>query len=127
MPDERDDDARSCSGTYWVSFAKGKGFKITNPDYLEYQYIGVKYQPVVLGVRPEHLYERMIKDSVFSREALKVTVEVIKPVSGEVLVLASFGSVRFTACSGPNTSDQPHAYFEMLKDMKHPLFRQDYW
>lgn len=98
-------------------FAKGDDFKLALPKAREDQFLNVKGQAVVLGMRPEHLYERTPKDPAPEGERLNVTVEVVEPVGKEVFVLATVGSSRLTACVGPNTGARPHAAFELVVDM----------
>jgi multiple sugar transport system ATP-binding protein len=98
-------------------FLKGDGFRLAVPKGLKSRYLQVKGKEAILGIRPEHIYEKGAKDPFPGGEVLQVVIEVVEPVGSEVILLASCGSTQVTACMDPQTNAKPHKEMEFLIDM----------
>ena len=72
---------------------------------------------VVLGIRPQHIYEPWAQGALAHGEPLKARVEVIEPVGPEVILLTSCGHDPVTICVDPKISATRHAEMEFLVDM----------
>jgi multiple sugar transport system ATP-binding protein len=109
-----------------ILFAQGEKFKLAIPASLRKRFLGAKGRRAVLGIRPEHLYEKGIKSPFHGGEILRVEIEVVEPVGSEVILIASCGSVNITACVDPQTEAKPGTSMELLVDMNRMhLFDKD--
>ena len=98
-------------------FAEGEGFKLAIPTNLRERFIGAKDREAVLGIRPEHLFEKGIKSPFPGGEILRVSIDVVEPVGSEVILIASCGSASITASVDPQTEVKPGMAMELLVDM----------
>lgn len=98
-------------------FVIGDSFKLTIPKDLQPRYLKAKDKQAILGIRPEHIYDKAMKGPFPGGEILKVTIEVVEPVGPEVIILASCASAQITACLDPQTTGKPHMEREFLIDM----------
>jgi len=96
---------------------EGENFKMAVPRSLRNRYLKTKDQETVLGIRPQHIFDKGIKGSFPGGEPLRATVEVVEPVGSEVILLATCGSAQVTAMVAPQTPAKPHAEIEFLVDM----------
>ena len=97
--------------------AKSNNFKLTIPDSLYDRFVKAKNRKVILGIRPEHIYDKEIKGAFQEGETLKVTIDVVEPIGSEIILLASCGSDQMTARVDPQTRAKPQAEMEFLLDM----------
>jgi multiple sugar transport system ATP-binding protein len=100
-------------------FVEGKNFKMAVPAGLQDRYLKVKDREAVLGIRPQHIFDRGIRGQFPGGELLRATVEVVEPVGSEVILLATCGSAQLTAMVDSQTLAKPHAEIEFLVDMNH--------
>ena len=98
-------------------FVHGEKFKLAVSDVLKDRFIKAKDREVLLGIRPEHLYDKKLKGPFPSGENLKVDIDVVEPVGSELILIVSLGSVQLTACVGPQSHAKPHMAMELLVDM----------
>jgi len=98
-------------------FLEGESFKMAVPKSLRDRYHKVKNQKAILGVRPQHIFDKEIKGQFPGGEPLRATIEVVEPVGSEVILLASCGSAQLTASVDPETRAKPHDEIEFLVDM----------
>jgi multiple sugar transport system ATP-binding protein len=98
-------------------FIQGDKFKLEIPENLHSRYLKIKAQKAIWGIRPEHLYDRVIKGPFPGGERMSATVKVIEPVGSEVILLCSSGSTHLTACVDPHTNAKPHDEIEFIVDM----------
>jgi len=98
---------------------KGDGLKFLVPADLRERHLRAKDREAVLGIRPQHIYDREMKGPVNGAQALRMTVEIIEPVGVEVILYGSCGSAQLTACVDPKTRAAPHRESEFLVDMNH--------
>ena len=97
--------------------AKGKNFQLAIPDSLYDRFAKAKNREVILGIRPEHIYDKEIQGAFLEGETLKVTIEVVEPIGSEIILLASCGSDQLTARVDPQTRAKPQEEMEFLLDM----------
>ena len=98
-------------------FIQGEKFKLAIPETLQSRYLEVKDHKAILGIRPEHFYNKEIKDHFPGGETMRATVEVIEPVGSEVILLCSCGSTQLMACVDPQTKTRTREEIELIVDM----------
>jgi multiple sugar transport system ATP-binding protein len=81
------------------------------------RYAKIKEKKCILGLRPEHIYDKEIKGELPSGAIIKVTVDVVEPVGSEIILLVSCGSDQLTACVDPRTRAKPHLEMDLVIDM----------
>ena len=73
--------------------------------------------PVVLGIRPEHVRDRMELPDAPSDRVVTATVDVVEPLGSETLVHATLGShpivVRFEGRSSPSVQAPVDLVFDL--------------
>lgn len=97
--------------------ASSNNFKLTIPDNLYDRFVKAKNREVIMGIRPEHIYDKEIKRALPDGDTLRVTVEVVEPLGSEIILLASCGSDQLTARVEPQTRAKPKMEMEFLLDM----------
>jgi multiple sugar transport system ATP-binding protein len=100
-----------------VLVLKGEGFQFVVPEQFRDRYLKAKDRDAILGVRPQHIYDREIKGPMDGAQPLRMTVEIIEPVGVEVILYGSCGLAQLTACVDPKTRAVPHRESEFLVDM----------
>ena len=95
---------------------KGDSFQLTIPDGLQDRFLQAKDRELVLGIRPEHIYDKTIKGPFPGGEPLRATVEVVEPIGSQVILLASCGTENLTASVDPQTRAKPNMKLEFLVD-----------
>ncbi|MBW2059585.1 MAG: sn-glycerol-3-phosphate ABC transporter ATP-binding protein UgpC [Deltaproteobacteria bacterium] len=100
-----------------VLVVQGEGFKLPIPKHLYERFGKAKDQEVILGIRPEHIYDKEIKGPFPGGEVLKATVDVFEPLGSEVILQAACGPYEITACVDPRTRARVHDDVEFLVDM----------
>jgi len=100
-------------------FVQGENFKMAVPGSLRNRYLKVKDQEAILGIRPQHIFDKEIRGPFPGGELLRATIEVVEPVGSEVILLASCGSAQLIAIVDPQTLAKSHAEIEFLVDMNH--------
>jgi len=96
---------------------KGEAFEFAVPGHLRDSHLRAKDREAILGIRPQHIYDREIKGPMEGAQALRMTVEIIEPVGVEVILYGSCGLAQLTACVDPKTRAVPHRESEFLVDM----------
>jgi multiple sugar transport system ATP-binding protein len=103
-----------------------EGNRLAIPKQLQDRYAKGKDRKMILGIRPEHIYDSALKGPFPGSERVPATVEVIEPIGSEVILLSTFGSVHLTSRVDPLTKAKPHTPIEFLIDMnKVHLFDKD--
>lgn len=102
-----------------VLYLKGSHFKLPVPRSRQNQYLRANGQEAILGIRPEHIFDRAIADPFQGGEIIKATVEVVEPVGSYVILYASLGSDQLTISQDPKTKAKPHMEMEFLVDTNH--------
>jgi multiple sugar transport system ATP-binding protein len=88
-------------------FVQGADFKLSVPSVLRNRLAKAMEREVLLGIRPEHLYDKKIKGPFPGAGNLTVTIEVVEPL----------GSAQLTACVDPKSEARPHMVMELFADM----------
>jgi len=105
---------------------EGLGKTMAIPKPLQDRFAQAQGRPCLLGIRPEHIYDRTLKDHFPNAEQLTAVVEVVEPIGAEVILLMNKGSERLTASVDPQTKAQPSSEIELLIDMNQVhLFDQE--
>jgi multiple sugar transport system ATP-binding protein len=99
-------------------FAQNDNLKLAIPEHLHTRFVKAKNRDVILGIRPEHIYDREIKGALPEGEKLKVTIDVVEPIGSEIILLASCGTDQLTARVDPQTRATPHMEMEFMIDMR---------
>ncbi len=101
-------------------------FKIKLLDDLkEYiaDYVG---KDVVLGIRPEDIYDKLFYKESAPESTIKLTVEVIEPLGSEILAYLTTGNNQMVARLQPQTEISVNEDVEMVLDMsKIHIFAKD--
>jgi multiple sugar transport system ATP-binding protein len=100
-----------------IFYARGKNFNLKIPKENCQRYQRVKGREAILGIRPEHIYNKKLKKPFPGGELLKVMIEVVEPVGSEILLLGTCGTDQVTASVDPQTNVKPHTEMEFLVDM----------
>ena len=87
------------------------------PDVLQNRFAKAKDRQCILGIRPEHIYDRTLKEPFPNAEQLTAIVEVVEPIGAEVILLMEKGLERLTAKVDPQTKAQPLSEIDLLIDM----------
>jgi multiple sugar transport system ATP-binding protein len=94
-----------------------EGNRLAIPKQLQDRLAQGRDRKMILGIRPEHIYDSTLKGPFPGSERVPATVEVIEPVGSEVILLSTFGSVNLTSRVDPQTKAKPHTPIEFLIDM----------
>jgi multiple sugar transport system ATP-binding protein len=108
-------DAR-VTGEKGALFVEGENFRLAISDKLQDRFMQAKDRDLILGIRPEHIYDKDVKGNFPGGEILKATVEVVEPIGSQVILLASCGSSNLTACVDPQTHAKPNRELEFVVD-----------
>jgi multiple sugar transport system ATP-binding protein len=104
------------AGEKGALFIESENFRLAVSARLQDRFLHAKDRELVLGIRPEHIYEREVKGEFPGGELLKATVEVVEPIGSQVILLASCGSSNLTACVDPQTHAKPNMELEFILD-----------
>ena len=102
------------SGTLYVI---EKNFKLAVPASLRERFQKAIGKQVVLGVRPEHTYDKKLTNRFPGYESLKVQIEVIEAVGRETILHASCRAAQLVACVDHKTGAESGATMDLLIDM----------
>jgi multiple sugar transport system ATP-binding protein len=100
-------------------YVKNENMKLAIPESLHKRYLRAKDREVILGIRPEHIYNKNLKGELKGAEAIQVNIDVVEPVGKEIILLASSGEIQFSICVDLQTNVRPHDTMEMLVDMNY--------
>ncbi len=95
----------------------GDGFKLLIKKDLEHRYMKLKDQEVILGIRPEHIYDKRLKGAFPDGQTLRASIEVVEPVGAETILLARSGSNRLTIRADCQMDATPHCEMEFVIDV----------
>ncbi len=96
---------------------KNSDIKLLIPERLRARFEKAKDKEAVLGIRPEHIYDRRIKGDFEGGQPLNCMVEVVEPIGKEIILLASSGGVQLTACVDLQTKVKSHEPITFMVDM----------
>jgi multiple sugar transport system ATP-binding protein len=106
--------------------AAGENFALTVPDKLHKKFQPAQGREVIMGIRPEHIYDYAVRGPFPGGERLSALVEVVEPIGSEVVLLAVCGASQLTARVDPQTRAKPQMRLELILDMNYMhLFDKD--
>jgi multiple sugar transport system ATP-binding protein len=94
-----------------------KNFKLLIPPALHERFLQSVGRPVVLGIRPEHIYDKKLTTPFPGSESLKVEIEIVEPVGSETILHTSCGSAKLIACVDNKTEARYGTSMELMLDM----------
>jgi multiple sugar transport system ATP-binding protein len=95
----------------------GEGFKLPVPPDLHNRLARVGGRSVILGIRPQHIFDADTKKPFAGGELIEATIEIVEPVGTEVIIYGNCGPAQLTACLTPKTLAAPHRKWKFLIDM----------
>ena len=98
-------------------YARNENFTLAVPESMFDRYVSVKDSEAILGIRPEHIYDRRLMGSIPGGDSLEAHVEVFEPIGREVILITTCGSAQITACVDSQTDARQHDSIEFLVDM----------
>jgi multiple sugar transport system ATP-binding protein len=87
---------------------RGDGFSFSVPDERKNRYLKALCRPVVLGIRPEHIFDKELKGAFPGGEDLQAVVDVYEPMGSQVILRALCGSYQVLATVDPATRARVH-------------------
>ena len=96
--------------------AVGERFRFTVAEDRRERYQKAVGKDVVLGIRPEHIFDKELKGPFSGGESITVTVDVYEPMGSQVILRAMCGPHQITASVDPHTRARVHDEFEFLVD-----------
>jgi multiple sugar transport system ATP-binding protein len=86
----------------------GEGFSFSVPDERKDRYGKAVGRPVILGIRPEHIFDKEIKGNFPGGEDLPVVIDVYEPMGSQVILRALCGQRQVLATVDPTTRARVH-------------------
>lgn len=114
--------AMNCTDMHLVEekgrlLVRGGGLELGVPGSLRDRFAKAKGRDLIVGVRPEHIYDKGLKGPFPGGESLRVNVEVVEPIGSQIILLATAGEIQLTAAVDPQTRARPQTAMELLVDM----------
>jgi multiple sugar transport system ATP-binding protein len=97
-------------------YLQANAFRITVPQRLRARYEPVQGQKAILGIRPEHLFDRQIAGDMPGAAVIKVTAEIIEPIGSEIVLIVLCGPDRITARVDSKTNARSGTDMELMID-----------
>jgi multiple sugar transport system ATP-binding protein len=104
------------NGEKGALFVESENFRLAIADRLQDRFLPAQNRELILGIRPEHIYDKHVKGEFPGGEPLEATVEVVEPIGSQVILLASCGSETLTACVDPQTHAKPNTAIKFVVD-----------
>ncbi len=92
-------------------------FRVKLPDDLKEFVVDYIGKEVVLGIRPEDIYDKLFYKESAPENTVKLTVEVIEPLGSEILAYLTTGKNQVVARLQPQTEISVNEDVEMVFDM----------
>ena len=101
-------------------FLTGEGFHIKLPAdrIITLKELGAGNLPIVLGVRPESIFERHSYHGAVDGNVIKARVSILEPLGSEVLATCSFAQQEIIVRLNPRTSAKSDEVIELILDME---------
>ncbi|MEJ2100792.1 MAG: sn-glycerol-3-phosphate ABC transporter ATP-binding protein UgpC [Desulfobacterales bacterium] len=96
-----------------------ENFKLSIPAALNERFQQAAGRSVVLGIRPEHIYDKKLTTPFPGSETLEVKIEIVEPVGSEVILHTTCGSAKLVARVDNKTQAKYGASMELMLDMNH--------
>jgi multiple sugar transport system ATP-binding protein len=98
---------------------RGDGYRFTVPEERRDRYRRAIGREIVLGLRPEHIFDKDLKGPFPGGEPLHGEVEVYEPLGSEVILRAKCGPHQIIATVEPTTRARVHSHVEFLVHTHH--------
>jgi multiple sugar transport system ATP-binding protein len=98
---------------------KGESFAFSVPEDRHKRYEKALGREVILGIRPEHIFDKELKGPFPGGVELKGTIEVYEPMGSQVVLRAAMGPHQIVASVDPNTRARVHDSVAFLVDTRH--------
>jgi multiple sugar transport system ATP-binding protein len=95
---------------------RGEGFVFSVPEEKRECYQRALGREVVLGIRPEHIFDKKLKGAFPGGEPLRGTIEVYEPMGSQVILRAMCGPHQVVAAVDSKTAVRTHDAVEFLVD-----------
>jgi len=97
---------------------KGDEYRMRIPAHLQKRLGDIKDGEVILGIRPDDIYDRSIKGDFPGGQVLRVKIEVFEPLGSEVLLRARSGSDLILASVDSTTQARVRETFDLIVDTR---------
>ena len=101
---------------------RSKLFEIELPDPIRKKLMTYQNRQVVMGVRPEHLYDVSLVQSKTISKPQKIEVDVVEPIGNEIFVYFSDVDHNYCMRMAPDKLPQPGEKIEIAVDLNHVYF-----
>ncbi|MBI2264974.1 MAG: sn-glycerol-3-phosphate ABC transporter ATP-binding protein UgpC [Armatimonadetes bacterium] len=98
-------------------FVEGKGFRLLVPPERQSALESYCGREMMLGIRPEHIYDRMFAQGAIPGNTLRAAVDVMEPMGAEIYLYLSIGDNSLIARVAPHTQTQVGQDMEVVIDM----------
>jgi multiple sugar transport system ATP-binding protein len=95
---------------------ESENFQFAVRDALQDRFVRATDREMLLGIRPEHIYDRKVKGEFPGGEPLNATVDVVEPIGSQVILLVTCGTTNLTSCVDPQTSAEPYMEMKFIVD-----------
>jgi multiple sugar transport system ATP-binding protein len=95
---------------------KGQRFEFGVPEALCERIRKAKNRNVLLGVRPEHIYDQGLKGDFPGAESIHVRIDVFEQLGSEVILRGRLGGDSILAVVDAHTTARLHENFELVVD-----------
>jgi multiple sugar transport system ATP-binding protein len=94
----------------------GDNFSLTASEQLEKRFAKAKDRDVILGIRPEHIFDPAFRGDFAQGQVLQARIDVFEPIGSEVLLWASCGSNQILAKVDSHTKATVNKAFDFWVD-----------
>jgi multiple sugar transport system ATP-binding protein len=101
---------------------RSKLFEIELPDRIEKNLTGYQNRQVVMGVRPEHIYDVSLQQSKTLSQPQKIEVDVVEPIGNEIFVYFSDADQNYCMRMAPDKLHQTGEKIEIALDLNQVFF-----
>lgn len=95
----------------------GENFQLPIPNALISRYLGKKDEEVIMGIRPEHIFDKEISGDLPDTGTIHTTIEIVEPMGASVVLVALSGSSKIVANVDAKTKAKPRSIQDFLIDM----------
>ncbi len=106
-------DVQSADGRLYL---QGDALRLPVPESLQSRYEIAHGKKAILGIRPEHLFDRQIASDFAGSEIIAVTAEIVEPIGSEIVLVVFCGADRITARVDSKTKARSGTSMELLLD-----------
>lgn len=96
---------------------QNKNFRVRLLDHTFGQAQKYLDKKVILGIRPENIYDRLFAQAASDEYTVKVVVDVVEPMGSEIYLHVSVGENAFVARVGPQDTARKNQDLQLVFDM----------